>query len=87
MAQTANDWQTVGWQGRRMPGRCSDERLAAMRVHAYAPFFERPFEWLTPPILNEESRLAIVADPASGRLMAQGYEADGPATAVLDLTI
>lgn len=87
MSQTANDWQTASWQGRRRPGRSSDERLAAMQDLARAPSFERPFGWLTPPILNDESRLAIVADPATGRLTAQGYEADGPATAVLDLQI
>jgi hypothetical protein len=86
-AQTANDWQTASWQGRRLPGRLSGERLAAMQTVARAPDFERPFDWLSPPMLNEESRLAILADPASGRLVAQGFEADGPATAVLDLRI
>ncbi len=87
MSQTANDWQTASWQGRRRPGRGSDERLAAIQNLARAPSFERPFDWLTPPILNDQSRLAIIADPATGRLTAQGYEADGPATAVLHLQI
>ncbi len=86
-AQTANDWQTTSWQGRRTPGRWSDERLATMRAVATAPDFDRPFDWLKPPMLNEDSRLALVADPASGRLVARGYESDGPATAVLDITI
>jgi hypothetical protein len=87
-AQTANDWQTSDWQeGRRKPGRWSAERLDAMRQITAAPEFDRPFGWLKLPILNEESRLAILADPAEGRIVAQGYEADGPATAVLDLTI
>ena len=86
-AQTANDWQSVSWQGRRSPGRWSAERLAAMRAVATAPPPDQPFDWLVVPILNDESRLAIVADPATGRLIAQGYEADGPATAILHLQL
>ena len=31
------------------------------------------------------TRLIMVADAALGRLVAQGYEADGPATATLEL--
>jgi hypothetical protein len=37
-------------------------------------------------VLNELTRLAMRAEPASGRLWVQGYEAYGPATAVLELT-
>lgn len=86
-AQTSNDWQTESWHEPRTPGRWSAERLAMMQAVAAAPDFDRPFAWLKPPMLNEESRLALVADPATGRLVAQGYEADGPATALLDMTI
>jgi hypothetical protein len=86
-AQTSNDWQTEAWHEPRTPGRWSPERLAAMKAVAAAPDFDRPFEWLKPPMLNEESRLAVLADPATGRIAARGYEADGPATAVLDITI
>jgi hypothetical protein len=42
--------------------------------------------WLHWPILNKETRLALAADPAQGHLIAQGYEADGPATRPLELT-
>lgn len=86
-AQTANDWQTQVWQRRRRPGRMSAERLAAMCEIASAPGFDQPFSWLRAPMLNPETRLALMADPASGRIVAQGYEADGPATRVLDLQI
>ncbi|WP_299393544.1 hypothetical protein [Pelagibius sp.] len=46
--------------------------------------------WLKPPVLNETTRLALYAEPASGRLVAQGFEAakDGsaaPATATTEL--
>jgi hypothetical protein len=43
------------------------------------------FPWLAYPILNAHTRLVMVADAAQGRLQAQGYEADGPATEVLAL--
>ena len=42
--------------------------------------------WLHWPILNKETRLALAADPAQGRLIAQGYEANGPATHPLELS-
>ena len=41
--------------------------------------------WLAPPVLNVLTRLVLRAEPASGRLTVQGYEADGPATAILEL--
>ena len=44
------------------------------------------FDWLVPPILNDLTRLAVVANAADGRLMVQGFEADGPATEILELT-
>jgi hypothetical protein len=34
--------------------------------------------WLKPPVLNPTTRLVLSAEPASGRLVAQGFEADGP---------
>lgn len=43
------------------------------------------FDWLRPPILNEMTRLACELDPAGGKLLLQGFEADGPATRVLRL--
>ncbi|MCH7692363.1 MAG: hypothetical protein IIC54_12955 [Proteobacteria bacterium] len=43
------------------------------------------FSWLVPPILNETTRVAVIANAAQGFLMVQGFEADGPATAVFTL--
>ena len=43
------------------------------------------FAWLQPPILNETTRLAMVADAAAGRLWAVGYEAQRPVTRPLVL--
>ena len=41
------------------------------------------FAWLAPPILNPTTRLAMIAEPANGRLLAQDFEPEGPATDVL----
>ena len=48
--------------------------------------FDTDFDWLTPPILNDNTRLAMVADAKEGRIIARGYEKSGPATATLDMT-
>lgn len=80
----ANHWQAPGWRGRSR-GDQSGERAAQM--HAVAPDLAPDFSWLAPPILNQGTRLAMVADAAEGRLVAQGYEEMQPATEALDLTV
>ncbi len=44
------------------------------------------FEWVTPPILNRFTRLAVQANAAQGTLGAVGYEAGAPATAEFRLS-
>jgi hypothetical protein len=77
----ANAWQTPGWGGRPR-GEANHERLEAMR-HADVRL-DADFGWLRPPVLNETTRLVFVAEPASGRFVAQGWEVDGPATQTLE---
>ena len=43
-------------------------------------------DWLVPPVLNPDTRLAVMANPAAGRIAVQGLEADGPATQIFDHT-
>lgn len=81
-AVAANHWGEAGWKGRAR-GDSSHERSRAMQD--IAPSFDEDFAWLAPPVLNAKTRLAMVADAKSGRLMARGYEAHGPATQSLDL--
>ncbi len=57
-------------------------RLLAARLADPGP----GLDWLAPPILNPLTRLALSAEPARGRLVAQGFESYGPATAVLSLS-
>jgi hypothetical protein len=68
------------WQGRDLPpgrprGMVSDRRAEVMRGEADTAGAD--FAWLKPPLLNPTTRLALYAEPAGGRLVAQGFEAAG----------
>lgn len=80
-AIAANHWDGSEWKGRPR-GDSSAERSQAMAK--IAPRFDPDFAWLTPPVLNDKTRVAMVADAKAGRLLARGYEADGPATQSLE---
>jgi hypothetical protein len=43
------------------------------------------FSWLSRPVLNDTTRLAVIANAARGTLMAQGFETAGVATQVFNL--
>lgn len=79
----ANHWESAGWQGHargnNSPGR-------ARMMTAIPAEFDPNFPWLTPPILNDRTRVAMVADARLGRLIARGFEHMTPATETLDLT-
>ncbi len=79
----ANHWQATGLPG--YPRGLESEARSA-RLAETLPQAGGGLDWLAPPVLNELTRLALRAEPASGRLWVQGYEAYGPATAVLELT-
>ena len=80
----ANHWQAAGWQG---TSRGFDSEGRARTLSNLVPRFDEGFGWLRPPVLNPLTRLAMVADAAEGRILAQGYECEAPATAPLDLTV
>jgi len=79
-AVAANVWHGTSWTGRAR-GEANADRLEAMR-HARTALDAR-FAWLRPPIMNERTRLAFIADAKTGDFLAQGFEPEGPATAVL----
>ncbi len=81
-AVAANHWGEPGWKGQAR-GDSSHERSRAMTT--IEPSFDGDFAWLVAPVLNAKTRLAMVADARAGRLVARGYEANGPATQSLDL--
>jgi hypothetical protein len=79
------------WMGRALPparsrGTASDRRAAVML--SIADTAGADLAWLQPPVLNPTTRLALYAEPASGHLVAQGFEAAGRqgATAVTALS-
>ncbi len=43
------------------------------------------FDWLVPPILNPETRLAATLDAAPGTLCLRGFETEGPVTETLEI--
>lgn len=73
----ANHWSAADLPRARSRGTASDRRAATME--AAAATAGPDLAWLKPPVLNPTTRLAFYAEPASGRLVAQGFEADGPA--------
>ncbi len=81
----SNHWLSPGLPGRSR-SRGTVERLAAIRRHlAVRPAVASPFVWLVPPILNDSTRVALEAVPATGELRLRGYEPDGQATATAEL--
>jgi hypothetical protein len=81
---TANHWQAPGWRGHAR-GRESLGR--ARQMHTVAPDLDPKFSWLGPPILNDNTRLVMIADAQQGRLVAQGFEAMQAATEPLELGV
>lgn len=78
-AAAANAWQAPGWSGRAR-GHDNERRRRQLRAACVATADEA--DWLRPPVLNRWSRLAFSADARCGSVTAQGYEPDGPATAL-----
>lgn len=81
-AVAANHWESAGWTGH---ARGAHSPLRAKLMSRIAPSFDPDFPWLVPPILNDRTRLVMVADAAEGCLVARGYEETKPATAPLAL--
>jgi hypothetical protein len=84
----ANHWQGSDLPPARPRGQQSELRAEVMRTAA--PGAAADLAWLLPPVLNPTTRLALYAEPASGRLVAQGFEAAGSdhvtaATAVTEI--
>jgi hypothetical protein len=78
----ANHWVAAALGGRQR-SQWSEDRRRVMLAELNGG--RREFAWLAPPVLNELTRLAAEMEPASGRLLLQGFEATGPATRVLRL--
>jgi hypothetical protein len=81
-AAVANHWLAVERLGKPR-GHDSPGRLQAMKDHgAMNSDGAAEMAWLVPPVLNPDTRLAVVANPATGQLAVQGWEKDGAATQI-----
>lgn len=80
----ANHWQTDGWTGRP---RGLESATRARLMHQVSTDLDPRLAWLAPPILNDRTRLVMIADAKAGCLIAQGYEAGRAATRVLELEV
>ena len=80
----ANHWASAGPKGKPRNRSSLPRRAAMTELIATPPDWS--LDWLTPPILQPDTRLAVMANPRTGRLAVQGWETTGPATALLDLT-
>lgn len=78
----ANHWEAADWGGHSRGEKSADRAQIMSGVEAT---FERAFDWLAPPILNDNTRLAMIADANEGRMIAQGFEKNGAATAIVDI--
>lgn len=76
-AAAANHWAAFD---RPQRARGVDSVGRQRQMEAWHSRAGHDFAWVAPPILNPTTRLAVVADPATGRLSVIGYERDGPAT-------
>ena len=79
-AAMANHWLNPDLAGK---SRGKESRARRERLIAHQLSDEWSFDWLSPPILNHETRLAVMANALSGSLWVQGFESDGPATEIL----
>jgi hypothetical protein len=78
----ANHWQAPGWSGHPRGG---DSAGRAAMMGGVAAELTADFDWLRDPVLNPRTRLAMVGDAGAGRLIAQGFEDQAPATDILSL--
>ena len=80
----ANAWQTEDWFGRDR-GTDNAGRSSQMMTDVVEPcaLLDNDFRWLKRPILNERTRLAMIADAAHGTISARGFESMSPATKTL----
>jgi len=82
-AAAANHWSGQTFRPGRPRGIESLRRHRLMNGYTHSHVSR--FDWLTFPVLNEDTRLAMSANPRAGELRVQGFEADGAATEIFDL--
>ncbi|MFN3744002.1 MAG: hypothetical protein ACK4TL_04795 [Hyphomicrobiaceae bacterium] len=82
-AFAANEWRAAARRASHYSAFENDARLTAIR--AASPAWDPDLQWVRWPILNQDTRLAMMANPARGDIIARGYESGAPATRTLIL--
>lgn len=70
------------WMARSVPGhyRGVDSAGRQKLMAETRDGAEDGFDWVSPPILNDTTRIAVVANALEGKLLVRGYERDGVVT-------
>lgn len=82
-AYAANEWRAIAPERRHHAAFENEARLLAMRTTSNA--WDPEFNWVRWPILNPDTRLALMGNPSTGEIIARGYESGRPATRTLVL--
>ncbi len=85
-AAVANHWRASESRGHPRTAT-SHSREKRMRDIIAAREVGDGFGWLTPPLLNRDTRLAASLNAASGQVAVQGFEGSEPATRRLSLML
>lgn len=71
------------WLDEHLPGDLgANDAPARLRQLTSSMALGDQFRWLQPPVLNQDSRLAVEMSPAQGFVRAQGWNGTQPVTAV-----
>lgn len=81
-AAVANHWLSPELRGRARGAESHGRRAKIIADQARGA---GGFDWLSPPILNGDTRLAVEANAATAMLRVRGYEKGGVATNIFDL--
>ncbi len=82
-AFAVNEWRAVARTQKHYAAFENDARLETIR--AAHSGWDADFGWVRWPILNPDTRLALMGDPSTGEIMVRGYEGAAPATHTLIL--
>jgi len=72
----------TGWRPREIDSHGRYQQSCS--IHGY-DLRENNFDWLRAPIINQRTRLCVIADAASHRLLAQGFEGMSTVTDIFNL--
>ncbi len=78
-----NHWLSKSLRGR---ARGIDSRRRHRLMNGLCRVARDRFDWLINPIMNADTRLAVVMNAAQSRLLVRGFEPEGPATEIFDLS-